>query len=125
MGDVGYLDEQGQLWYCGRKSQRVAAGGTALFPDQVEAYFNTHPEVFRTALVGAGGKAVLCVETAARPDRQGRERIHTDLLQMARSHARFQVIETVLFHQAFPVDIRHNSKIGREKLAAWAQAQLA
>ena len=125
MGDVGYLDEQGQLWYCGRKSQRVAAGGTTLFPDQVEAYFNTHPEVFRTALVGAGGKAVLCVETAARPDRQGRERIHTDLLQMARSHARFQVIETVLFHQAFPVDIRHNSKIGREKLAAWAQAQLA
>jgi hypothetical protein len=25
-----------------------------------------------------------------------------------------------LFHHSFPVDIRHNSKIFREKLARWA-----
>jgi hypothetical protein len=27
---------------------------------------------------------------------------------------------TVLFHPSFPVDIRHNAKIFREKLAVWA-----
>jgi len=125
MGDIGYLDQLGRLWYCGRKSQRVEVNGSTLFPDQVEAYFNTHPEVRRTALVGAAGKAVLCVETDARPNRHRRERIATDLRQMARSHARFQVVETVLFHPDFPVDIRHNSKIGRERLAAWAEKHLA
>jgi acyl-CoA synthetase (AMP-forming)/AMP-acid ligase II len=52
MGDIAYIDESGLLWYCGRKSQRVESGGEMLFPDQVEAFFNTHPEVFRTALVG-------------------------------------------------------------------------
>jgi len=30
----------------------------------------------------------------------------------------------VLFHNAFPVDIRHNSKIFREKLALWAETKL-
>ena len=33
-------------------------------------------------------------------------------------------IETFLLHKAFPVDIRHNSKIFREKLAVWAARQL-
>jgi hypothetical protein len=33
-------------------------------------------------------------------------------------------IETILFHQGFPVDVRHNSKIFREKLSVWATRQL-
>ena len=32
-------------------------------------------------------------------------------------------IETILFHHRFPVDIRHNAKIFRERLAAWAGRQ--
>jgi hypothetical protein len=35
-----------------------------------------------------------------------------------------QSIQTVLFHKAFPVDIRHNSKIFREKLAIWAEKKI-
>jgi hypothetical protein len=34
-------------------------------------------------------------------------------------------ITTVLFHRAFPVDVRHNVKISRDKLAVWAAEQLA
>ena len=34
------------------------------------------------------------------------------------------MIETLLFHKAFTVDIRHNSKIFREKLAVWAEKKL-
>jgi len=33
-------------------------------------------------------------------------------------------VEAFLFHPRFPVDIRHNAKIGREQLARWAQKQL-
>ena len=33
-------------------------------------------------------------------------------------------IHHFLHHPGFPVDIRHNAKIGREKLAVWAKSQL-
>ncbi len=66
MGDLGYFDESGRLWFCGRKSQRVRTAAGDLFTVPCEAVFNTHPEVFRTALVGVGRtrsqRPVLCVE---------------------------------------------------------------
>jgi hypothetical protein len=33
-------------------------------------------------------------------------------------------VERFLLHPKFPVDIRHNAKIGREKLAVWAAGRL-
>ena len=33
-------------------------------------------------------------------------------------------METFLVHPSFPVDIRHNAKIFREKLAVWAEEKL-
>ena len=41
MGDVGYLDEPGRLWFCGRKSHRVVTPHGTLFTDMVEPVFNT------------------------------------------------------------------------------------
>ena len=41
MGDVGYLDERGRLWFCGRKSHRVVTPHGTLFTDMVEPVFNT------------------------------------------------------------------------------------
>jgi len=128
MGDVGYFDPAGRLWYCGRKSQRVVNGHECLYADQVEAIFNVHPEVARTALVGIGAPGwqtpVLCVEPLQKPDAARRHRIETDLLQIAERHAVSRSIKKILFHKSFPVDIRHNAKIGREQLAAWAAQQL-
>jgi acyl-CoA synthetase (AMP-forming)/AMP-acid ligase II len=129
MGDAGYFDAHGRLWYCGRKSQRIEVDGETLFPDQLEALFNPHPDVLRTALVGvsggAGCAAVLCVELRGRRGRRQRERIRADLLQMAQATPRTRRIRHVLFHHGFPVDIRHNAKIGRERLAAWAAGRLS
>ena len=129
MGDTGYFDTQGRLWYCGRKSQRVVNEHECLYADQVEAIFNVHPEVARTALVGIGypGRQtpVLCVEPLQKPDAARRHRIHTDLLQLGRGHAVSRSIKQILFHKSFPVDISHNAKIGREKLAVWAAKKLA
>jgi len=129
MGDVGYFDPQGRLWYCGRKSQRVVNGHECLYADQVEAIFNVHPEVARTALVGVGAPGwqtpVLCVEPLHKPDAARRHRIETDLLQIAQRHAVSRPVKRILFHKSFPVDIRHNAKIGREQLAVWAAQQLA
>ena len=129
MGDVGYFDTAGRLWYCGRKSQRVITQSDTLYADQIEAVFNVHPEVARTALVGIGPDRrqtpVLCVEPLEKPGSKRRERIRFDLLQIGRNHALTQSIKEIIFHNSFPVDIRHNAKIGREKLGRWAEKKLA
>lgn len=128
MGDVGILDGVGRLWYCGRVSQRVDTGKDVLFADQCEAIFNQHPDLLRSAVVGVGDRGrqvpVLCIEVKGKLAPVDKERVHFDLLQLAQAHAITREIHTVLFHPGFPVDIRHNSKIGREELAVWAAGQM-
>ena len=124
MGDLGYFDEQGRLWFCGRKSQRVRTAEGTQFTVPCESVFNTHPEVFRTALVGVGETGselpVLCVELEGSVGRAQHGRIRTELLDLGVGFEHTKSIRTVLFHPAFPVDIRHNAKIGRGALAVWA-----
>ncbi len=128
MGDAGILDGQGRLWFCGRVSQRIETGQETLFAEQCEAVINQHPDANRTALVGVGTPGrqipVLCVEVLIKLSPVDRERVHYDLLQLAQAHALTRSVRTVLFHSGFPVDIRHNAKIGREQLARWAATQM-
>ena len=131
MGDVGYLDEQNRFWFCGRKAHRVITNQGTLFTIPCEAVFNEHPEVNRSALVGTGETAaknpVVIIEPF--PDRMPRNASHRkrfahELKQMADRHPHTDRIDQFLFHPSFPVDIRHNAKIFREKLAVWAEKQL-
>jgi len=128
MGDVGWLDEGGRLWMCGRKSHRVTTNERTLFTVPCEAVFNLHPKVFRTALVGCEDngdvKPVLCVELEGEFRHTDRDALVLELLSLGAAHDHTRLIETVLFHESFPVDVRHNAKIFREKLAVWAAGQL-
>jgi len=124
MGDLGYLDESGRLWFCGRKAHRVKTGDGELYSVPVEGIFNAHPAVKRTALVGVGETPVLCVELEAGA-RVKTEELTRELLKLAKAHAQTGAIEKILYHPAFPVDIRHNAKIRREELADWARTELA
>jgi acyl-CoA synthetase (AMP-forming)/AMP-acid ligase II len=123
MGDLGYFDETGRLWFCGRKTQRVETVHGALYTEQVEPVFNAHPEVRRTALVGLGERgaqqAVLCVELEPGIADAARERIEAELLNLGARQAHTARVQRLRFHPKFPVDIRHNAKIGREQLARW------
>lgn len=128
MGDLGWFDDHGRLWFCGRKSQRVETAAGPLYTEQVEPVFNQHPLVRRTALVGIGAypaqTPVLVVELHAECDAAGKARIVEALKELGSHHAHTRTVQHVLFHPGFPVDIRHNAKIGREQLAHWAAAQL-
>jgi acyl-CoA synthetase (AMP-forming)/AMP-acid ligase II len=153
MGDVGYFDAQGRLWFCGRKSHRVETAEGPLYTEQVEPVFNVHPRVRRTALVGVvadvrdatamdaapglGNAAVeaaatddvryrrpaLCVELAAGVPVRDWPHIERELREIGARHPHTARITVFLRHKRFPVDIRHNAKIGREKLATWAAQQ--
>ncbi len=129
MGDVGYHDKQGRLWFCGRKAHRVQTDQGTLFTVPCEAIFNQHPRVFRTALVGVGNaprqQPVICLELVPEDDRSNLEQLTRELLALGAAHAHTRTIQTVLYHPSFPVDVRHNAKIFREKLADWAAEQLS
>lgn len=128
MGDLGRRDADGRIWFCGRKAHRVVVGEQTLFTVPCEAVFNTHPAVFRSALVGVVRdgvtRPVLCVELEPDHARTNRDALTTALLALGASRPHTAGIRDVLYHPAFPVDIRHNAKIGREKLAVWADKEL-
>ena len=126
MGDLGYFDAEGRLWFCGRKSQRVVVNAlTTLCTEQVEPVFNAHADVARTALVGIGPKGkqlpVLCVELRAGVNKREWPRIERELRHLADGFVHTAKVEAFKHYpKPFPVDIRHNAKIGREKLTEWA-----
>lgn len=128
MGDLGWMDKKGRIWFCGRKSHRVVTEKGTLFTIPCEAIFNNHPRVFRSALVGVGPRGrqspVICIEREHDDNGRDEKGLEKELLALAEASPVADSIRTVLFHRAFPVDIRHNSKIFREKLSAWAEKRL-
>ncbi len=137
MGDVGYLDQHGQLWMCGRKGHRVEANRVDSAHDEhpyfsipCERIFNTHAKVKRSALVGGveiKGETVplLCVELdkgiELGQSEQAINGFYDELRAIGAKYSQTAGIVDFLIHPDFPVDIRHNAKIFREKLAVWAQ----
>lgn len=124
MGDLGCFDADGRLWYLGRKSHRVVTTAGTLYTESVEGVFNAHPEVRRSALVGIGPRGtqrpVVCIELEAGVPKREWPRIEGELRALRARAECTRALDTFLRHDGFPVDIRHNAKIGREKLAIWA-----
>ena len=117
-------DEEGRLWYCGRKSHRVITKDGILFTEQIENIFNAHPQVNRTALVGVDGEPVLWVELEKNV-RANKDKIRQGLIAMAKHHPQASKIKEFLFMKKFPTDVRHNSKIIREQLAVQANKRIS
>ena len=131
MGDVGYLDATGRFWFCGRMTHRVQTASGTLFTVPCESVFNTHEDVFRSALVGVGSvgrqRPVLVVEPFAHAvprDQVAEQRLIAALTELAEKFPHTSPIRDFLFHPNLPVDIRHNAKIFREKLVPWAEREL-
>lgn len=132
MGDVGYIDDHGLLWMCGRKGHIVDAtrGKQRLkrfYTLPCERVFNTHPQVKRSAIVGVNVNGdmvpVLCVELCKGIVCSTSKILYQELMALAQQYPHTEGIGRFLIHPDFPVDVRHNAKIFREKLAIWAQKQ--
>jgi acyl-CoA synthetase (AMP-forming)/AMP-acid ligase II len=120
------MDSKRRIWFCGRKNHRVVTGKNDLFTIPCEAIFNNHKSVKRTALVGVGPRQMQTPVIIVEPvqGEKDKKKLIQEMEDLAFSHPLTDGIKHILIHPSFPVDIRHNAKIFREKLAIWAAKEL-
>jgi len=123
MGDLGYFDANGFLWFCGRKVEAVqGVNGTSYYTEQVEGPFLTHPDVKRCALTkwsqssGSKDRIALVIQPVSErfPRKKAeRHRFAKSLLEHINLIGLHSPVEVFFFMKTFPVDVRHNAKIHR------------
>jgi len=52
VGDIAYLDEEGYLYICDRKTDMIISGGVNIYPAEIEAVVHEHPQVLDVAVFG-------------------------------------------------------------------------
>ncbi|RIL09119.1 MAG: hypothetical protein DCC75_07295 [Proteobacteria bacterium] len=125
MGDLGYLDAGGSLYFCGRQAHAVKLSECTLYSDPVERVFNLCEKLRRSALVALnqGVEAALVVEPLPEfwpASKEEEIKFIRELREIAQKHPFTSKIKKFFFHSSFPVDARHNAKIFREQLGEWA-----
>ena len=121
MGDIGWIDDLGRLWFCGRKVERVLTDVGAMYTDCCEAIFNAHPWVYRSALIDlCQGRPAIVIEpekSAFPKSTDERARFIESLRELGQKNTQTVAIKDFFFEVKFPVDVRHNAKIHRLSLA--------
>ena len=124
MGDVGHMDHEQNLWFLGRKIHRIKVDdATTHYSIRIEAIFNQHPEIKRTALIQILKQGRITPALAIeRLDGQTSlsQKFETELRVLSQSSEHTRMIHDFFLHPSFPVDVRHNIKIDRSKLSKWA-----
>ncbi|MDD7961901.1 alpha/beta fold hydrolase [Microbacterium thalli] len=125
-GDVGHLDAGGRLWIEGRLPHVIVTASGPVTPVGPEQQVETVDAVRRAAIVGVGPRmrrvCAAVVETVPGARRPGLA--SAELTEQVRG-ATDLPLAAVLVVPALPTDIRHNSKIDRSRLSAWAERVLA
>lgn len=123
-GDVGHLDAEGRLWVEGRLPHVITTAEGPVTPVGVEQDVETVPAVTRAAAVGVGPVGRQVVVAVVETDLRRPALASPDLTEAVRAASALPVA-AVLAVPALPTDIRHNSKIDRSRVAAWAERVLA
>lgn len=125
-GDVGHLDAEGRLWIEGRLPHVLVTADGPLAPVGTEQDVEAVDAVRRAAVVGVGPhglhQAVAVVESLPAARRPG---LADAGLAAAVRASTAQPLAAVLVVPSLPTDVRHNSKIDRVRLSAWAERTLA
>lgn len=107
VGDVAYRDEEGYLYICDRKRDMVISGGVNIYPAEVEAALELHPEIYESAVFGIPndewGEAVHAVVVARPGTPLAASQADQVVIEHARQHlAGFKVPRSVSWMPELP-----------------------
>ena len=125
-GDIGHLDDEGRLWVEGRMVHTIITATGVVTPVAIEHMAESVSGITQAAAVGVGPvgtQQVVVVVVTDEPVRKAGV-----VLGSIADNLRAVVsvdVAAVLAVPALPVDKRHNSKINRTRVAAWAERVLA
>ncbi|HEX3308394.1 MAG TPA: acyl-CoA synthetase [Streptosporangiaceae bacterium] len=118
VGDIGYLDADGYLFICDRKSDMIISGGVNIYPAEIEGELLTHPKVGDVAVFGIphadwGEEIKAVVEPAAGVEAS--DELAAEILAHAATRlAKFKLPRTIDFTDDMPRD--PNGKLYKRKL---------
>jgi long-chain acyl-CoA synthetase len=118
VGDIGYLDEDGYLFLCDRKSDMIISGGVNIYPAEIEGELLSHPKVGDAAVFGIphpdwGEEIKAVIEPAAGV--VGDDALTEEILAFCRDRlARFKIPRTIDYTNEMPRD--PNGKLYKRKL---------
>lgn len=123
-GDVGVLDSDGRLWVAGRLAHVITSPTGPLAPVPIEQAVQRVAGVAQAACVGVGPVGTQQIVVVCVLDDHSTGLAGLPLVDQVR-HVTGVNVAAVLLRASLPVDIRHNSKIDRTAVAAWASDVLA
>lgn len=121
MGDLGYLDSAGHLWFLGRKTHRITQGERMVASISFESVFNHHLGLKRCALIGVGPENELGLVIESAPSSELQQKVFS----LAKQFEHTRELKYVFFKENFPLDVRHNIKIDRTRLGREINRELA
>ena len=118
LGDIGYLDEDGYLYLCDRKSDLIISGGVNIYPAEIEGELVCHPKVADVAVFGVPhadwGEEIKAVVQPAEGVEPSAE-LTAELLAFAGERlAKFKLPRTVDYLAELPRD--PNGKLYKRRL---------
>ena len=123
-GDVGHLDADGRLWIEGRSVHVVHTDRGPITPVPVEVAVERINGIERAAAAGVGPHG--CQQLVVVVESEGAAALApATLVAEVRAAVTWAPVAAVLTVPSLPVDIRHNTKIDRAAVAAWAAQVLA
>jgi fatty-acyl-CoA synthase/long-chain acyl-CoA synthetase len=103
VGDIAYRDDEGFLYICDRKKDMIISGGMNIYPAEIEASLEHHPDIYEAAVFGIPsddwGETVHAV-VVRRPDSELTEQ---DIVDYAREHlAHYKVPRSISWMDELP-----------------------
>ncbi|GLZ31783.1 putative acyl-CoA ligase [Lentzea sp. NBRC 105346] len=118
LGDIGYVDSDGYLYLCDRKSDMIISGGVNIYPAEIEGELMCHPKVADVAVFGVPhpdwGESIKAVVQPVDGVTPGPD-LTEELLAFAGTRlAKFKLPRTVEYMEELPRD--PNGKLYKRKL---------
>jgi len=103
VGDIAYRDDEGFIYICDRKTDMIISGGMNIYPAEIEAALEQHPDVYEAAVFGIPspewGEAVHAVLVR----RPGASLSAQDVMSFSREHlASYKIPRSVSFTDELP-----------------------